>query len=107
MPSTSSGIRLDMPTSDLVVIPRTATVARRLRAQFSARHVIKKYYARVVGRFTSTVQECSAPLNYDHKKRVAQVVTPEEGKPAFTRIRRLDYDQETDTSLVLCEPTTD
>jgi hypothetical protein len=43
--------RLDMPTSGLVVIPRTPEMARTLRDQLTAHRVAKKYYARVVGRF--------------------------------------------------------
>ena len=47
--------RLDMPTSGLVVIPRTPEMARTLRDQLTAHRVAKKYYARVVGRFPTYV----------------------------------------------------
>ncbi|ELR15740.1 RNA pseudouridine synthase superfamily protein [Acanthamoeba castellanii str. Neff] len=101
--------RLDMPTSGLVVIPRTPEMARTLRDQLTAHRVTKKYYARVVGRFPTEAQECSVPLQYEGKRRTTQTsCTPKmsnnvqasgEGKSAQTRFVGLSYDSTTDTSL--------
>jgi 23S rRNA-/tRNA-specific pseudouridylate synthase len=49
-----------MPTSGLVVIPRTSDMARTLRDQLTAHRVAKKYYARVIGRFP-TYAPCAYP----------------------------------------------
>jgi 23S rRNA-/tRNA-specific pseudouridylate synthase len=89
MNSLSVVSRLDMPTSGLVVIPRTVAMAKKVRDQLSARRVAKKYYARVLGRFPAyapplpcesiskspsnySVQECAVPLQYVDKAGATQ-----------------------------------
>ncbi len=83
--------RLDQDTSGVLVLARTAAVARELAEQFRGREVHKVYLAIVVGRPKRSEGRIDRPLakrSGPHGERVA--VDDDEGKRAVTRYRVLD-----------------
>ncbi|MBU1360870.1 MAG: RluA family pseudouridine synthase [Gammaproteobacteria bacterium] len=80
--------RLDMATSGLVLMARSATVQRALGEAFAARQIRKTYEAIVDGLLpvTGDWQVIDAPLIADWPNRPLQKVDPA-GKPSLTRWR--------------------
>ncbi len=99
--------RLDMATSGLMLMARSAEVQRALGAAFEARQVHKHYEAVVHGHPSAqgeAWQEIDLPLAADWPNRPRQQVDAARGKPSLTRWRLLG--REGAHSRVLLEPVT-
>ena len=79
--------RLDMATSGVMVLARTAEAHRELGWQFERREVSKRYVAIVAGHLASDEGEIEAPLRKALADGPRHVVDPVHGKPAITRWR--------------------
>lgn len=97
--------RLDMATSGLLLFARGAVMQRQLSRLFQERAIEKRYVAHVAG-YLADSGEISLPLQADWLHRPKQKVDEEQGKPALTQYRRLDYDPTTNTSRVQLTPIT-
>ncbi|KAF8161363.1 tRNA-pseudouridine synthase [Crassisporium funariophilum] len=97
--------RLDRLTSGLMIIPLSADRARQLTEEFVAGTVRKEYIARVKGRFPSEEFVCEEPLLTVDRQMGLNIVHPD-GKPAKTVFNLIHYDENTDSSVVRCQPFT-
>ncbi|KAJ2931550.1 hypothetical protein H1R20_g5614, partial [Candolleomyces eurysporus] len=97
--------RLDRLTSGLMIIPLSPQRARLLTEEFTAGTVKKEYVARVRGKFPEGELICEQPLLTVDRQMGLNIVHPE-GKPAKTVFNLIRYDDNTDTSVVKCEPHT-
>ncbi|OBZ69918.1 Uncharacterized protein C18B11.02c [Grifola frondosa] len=114
--------RLDRLTSGLMIIPLCAARANELSREFAAGTVRKEYIARCRGRFPEEEVTCEEPLLTIDRQMGLNIVHPE-GKagrlscihypifificqPAKTIFKRLQYDANTDTSVLRCRPLT-
>lgn len=77
--------RLDREAQGLMLIAHTQTAARLLSQLFQRQHVSKFYEVRVLGKLAAAHATLSQPLD---------------GKPAITHYELLEYDAESNTSLV-------
>lgn len=101
--------RLDMATSGLLVFARNKTVQRTLGDAFAAREVHKCYEAVVSGMVCTAQndwQVIDLPIVVDWPNRPLRVIDPVHGKPSVTRMRRLGYRTQDNTSRVVLEPVT-
>ncbi|KAK7052854.1 hypothetical protein VNI00_004173 [Paramarasmius palmivorus] len=97
--------RLDRLTSGLMIIPTSATCARKLTEEFVSGTVRKEYVARCIGKFPEGEVVCEEPLLTVDRQMGLNIVHPE-GKPAKTIFQLIRYDANTDTSVVHCKPMT-
>ncbi len=99
--------RLDMATSGLVVMARSASVQRALGDAFASRAVYKRYEAVVDGALGASEawSEIDAPLMADWPSRPRQKVDPA-GKASLTRWKVLRALPERGATHVLLEPLT-
>ena len=81
--------RLDMMTSGLLIVAKTAEAYHHLQDQFTARTVKKKYLALVEGTPRSEHGVIDLPLSCDPMNRPLQIVDTEHGKRAITEYRVL------------------
>lgn len=81
--------RLDMHTSGLLVVAKTAEAFRHLQSQFAERNVEKCYIALLDGDVPADEGEISLPLRPDFDSRPRQMVDYEFGKEALTHYRVL------------------
>ena len=81
--------RLDMHTSGLLVVAKTAFAYRSLQRQFAGRKVEKRYIAVLEGSVAADEGEIALPLRPDFDRRPQQMVDFEYGKEAVTRFRVL------------------
>lgn len=88
-----------------MIIPLSPERARLLTAEFTAGTVKKEYVARVKGRFPSHEVVCEEPLLTVDRQMGLNIVHPE-GKYAKTVFNLIRYDENTDSSVVRCEPQT-
>ena len=101
--------RLDMATSGLIVMGRSAAMQRALSAAFANRTVNKRYEAIVHGQVTATGDEwrvIDLPIAADWPNRPLRVIHHEAGKASVTRLQRLHFDAKRNASHVLLEPLT-
>lgn len=101
--------RLDMATSGLMVMARSAPAQRQLSQAFAARAVVKCYVAVVDGRLSSPADEwqmIDLPIQLDWAQRPLRIVDPVQGKSSQTRWRTLAYDSRADTTRVELQPIT-
>ena len=100
--------RLDMATSGLLVMARTAGVQRILNHAFAAREVSKRYVAVVQGAVpaSDTWQTISLPILVDWPRRPLRKIDPVHGKPSMTHWRCTSVDLRTNTSRLELEPLT-
>lgn len=82
--------RLDMDTSGIIIMARTAHAQRHLGLQFEKRQTAKTYQALVFGEMAEDEGQVEAPLITDWPNRPKQMIDPERGKPALTRWRVLE-----------------
>lgn len=82
--------RLDMDTSGLVILAKTARAQGHLGKQFERRHVKKTYVARVYGMPDRTSGAIDLPLRCDWENRPRQMVDHSQGKRALTRWRLME-----------------
>ncbi|PJE44431.1 MAG: RNA pseudouridine synthase [Flavobacterium sp.] len=76
--------RLDMSTSGLLLIAKSATVYKNLQAQFIQRNVKKRYVALLDGNVNESKGVIDLPLRVDLDNRPNQIVCFDYGKPAKT-----------------------
>ena len=98
--------RLDRNTSGVLLLPRSAIRAAQLSAALQAGLLRKKYLARVAGRLLPGLHTVNEPVRITSAAGETKCDLHTEGKPATTRLRALGFDEESCTTLVLCEPVT-
>lgn len=77
--------RLDMDTSGLILVAKSAEVHKKLQAQFLKRTVKKRYVALLEGECSKKKGTITLPLRPDIDDRPNQMVCFEHGKRAITR----------------------
>ncbi|WP_047444963.1 RluA family pseudouridine synthase [Alistipes sp. ZOR0009] len=77
--------RLDMSTSGLLLIAKSAPIHRQLQAQFERRTVKKRYVAILDGLLTDNAGVIDLPISPNFLDRPRQMVDYDHGKPAITR----------------------
>lgn len=97
--------RLDMATSGLMVLARSAAMQRAMSGLFAQRAVHKCYVAVVAGRPARDAGSIELPLSADWPRRPLQKVDVG-GKPALTHWRVLHHDPATDTTRLALQPVT-
>lgn len=96
--------RLDMSTSGLLLIAKSATVYKNLQAQFIQRKVKKRYVALLDGILNDSKGVINLPLRVDLDNRPNQMVCFDYGKPAKTEWEVLE--QRDNQTLVHFYPIT-
>ncbi len=81
--------RLDMDTSGVVIIAKSAEVQRNLQRQFAEHTIRKRYIALVEGVVNQESGSIELPLIMDPMDRPRQRVDFEQGKSAYTHFVRL------------------
>jgi 23S rRNA pseudouridine1911/1915/1917 synthase len=76
--------RLDRDTSGLLVVARSETVHRALRAALQAREITREYLALVEGRPPARSGTIDAPLGRDRRVRTRMSTDTDEPRPAIT-----------------------
>lgn len=79
--------RLDMDTSGIIVLARTAAAQRHLGHQFERRRMEKRYIARVAGVLEPEEGTVDLPLRCDWPNRPLQMVCREHGRASLTAWR--------------------
>lgn len=102
--------RLDMSTSGILLMARSAALHRTLSIAFADREVKKRYIAVVEGHVAEVADQTSRlidlPVAKDWVNRPLQKIDLLEGKPSQTHLRVLAYDSKTDTTRVELAPIT-
>jgi tRNA pseudouridine32 synthase / 23S rRNA pseudouridine746 synthase len=101
--------RLDMATSGLMLMARSAAAQRSLSRAFAQRQVNKRYEAVVHGRLMPPEpgwQLIDLPIAVDWPRRPLRVIDRVNGKPSQTRWQVLAYDPQTHTTRLALEPIT-
>ena len=83
--------RLDLLTSGIMLVAKTADAYHHLQDQFAARTIKKKYVAVVEGEITTEHGIIDIPLSSDPLNRPRQIVDHEHGKRAITEYRVLSH----------------
>ena len=96
--------RLDMSTSGLLLIAKSATIYKNLQAQFIQRQVKKRYVALLDGILNDSKGVINLPLRVDLDNRPNQIVCFDFGKPAKTEWEILE--QRDNQTLVHFYPIT-
>ncbi|MEO0496741.1 MAG: RluA family pseudouridine synthase [Pseudomonadota bacterium] len=82
--------RLDMDTSGVMVLARSASAHRHLGLQFERRHTSKAYQAIVSGNVSGSAGTIDLPLRCDWPNRPKQMVCFEHGRRGTTHWRVLE-----------------
>ena len=83
--------RLDRPTTGLVLFSLDRAVQPALDAQVAGHDMHKRYLAVVSGRFPWAERDVDAPIGRDrHDARRMRACRPGQGKPALTRVLRVE-----------------
>ena len=106
--------RLDMSTSGILLMARSAELHRKLSIAFANREVEKRYIAVVDGKVienlpdnpAETWQLIDKPIATDWINRPLQKIDASEGKASQTRYRVLRYDDAHDTTRLELAPVT-
>jgi tRNA pseudouridine32 synthase/23S rRNA pseudouridine746 synthase len=102
--------RLDMSTSGILLMARSAELHRTLSIAFQDREVKKRYVAVVDGcMLENPLQEwqlIDKPIATDWINRPLQKIDPIEGKPSQTHYKIVSYDAATDTTRLELAPIT-
>lgn len=96
--------RLDADTSGLVLLAKTAAIARALQLQFQDGRVRKRYTANVKGSPVEDVFTCDAPLSAELGRHGSGAVV-ERGQECLTRFRVLSRNLD-GTTTIEAEPVT-
>ena len=81
--------RLDMDTSGLMVVARTAAAHRELSIQFIRRKTRKQYVALLAGELEEESGRLELPFRLDIDNRPMQIYDPVHGKMGITHWKRL------------------
>ncbi|MFI3323787.1 MAG: pseudouridine synthase [Rikenellaceae bacterium] len=84
--------RLDMDTSGVVIIAKSAAVQAALQQQFADHTIRKRYIALLAGAIAEPKGAISLPLILDPLDRPRQRVDFEQGKPAYTFYSLIEFD---------------
>ncbi|CDW56260.1 PseudoU synth 2 domain containing protein [Trichuris trichiura] len=95
--------RLDRLTSGVVVFLKNAQMEKRFRQHLLNSNIKKEYICLVEGQFPDNELTCDQPLDYLFRSMGLMRVS-REGKPCFTRFRKLHTDGK--LSIVKCLPQT-
>ena len=101
--------RLDMATSGLLVMARTAAAQRALSRAFAERCVRKRYVAVVAGKPEAPAGawgQIDLPIAADWPRRPLRIVDAERGRPSSTRWRVLGFDAAAGGTRLELEPLT-
>ncbi len=98
--------RLDANTTGVVIFSRTRKVAGMVQPQFTSNGVQKVYLTRVAGRPAWTETVCDAPLSAYSLKSGARETVVEQGLPAKTRFKVIDYDADDEVATLEAHPLT-
>jgi tRNA pseudouridine32 synthase / 23S rRNA pseudouridine746 synthase len=102
--------RLDMSTSGILLMARSAELHRKLSIAFANREVEKRYIAVVEGKVAEHSAEIwqliDKPIATDWINRPQQKIDAQEGKPSQTRYKLLSYDATADTTRLELAPIT-
>ena len=96
--------RLDMSTSGLMLMARSADMQRRLNAAFAGRAVAKRYTAVVAGQPNAEHGQIDLPILVDWPNRPLRKIDHPHGKPSCTRWRVLERME--DATRLELEPVT-
>lgn len=88
-----------------MMFAKSTTVAAEYMDQIQRGLTQKTYLARVDGRFPSGETFVDQPIEEIFGRGSRNIISPN-GKPAQTHFRFVAYDEETNTSVVLCKPKT-
>lgn len=98
--------RLDLDTSGIMILARTADAHRHLNRQFEQRTVDKRYEALVWGLPAADEGEIDLPICVDWPNRPRKIVDYEHGKPAQTFYTVMERDAERNIARVALKPIT-
>lgn len=102
--------RLDMSTSGILLMARSAALHRSLSIAFANREVQKRYIAVVDGRVqedeTDNWRLIDLPVATDWVNRPLQKIDPLEGKPSQTHYKVISYDTVCNTTRLELAPVT-
>ncbi len=106
--------RLDMSTSGILLMARSAELHRKLSIAFANREVEKRYIAVVDGKVienlpdnpAETWQLIDKPIATDWIKRPLQKIDAIDGKSSQTRYKVMSYDESTQTTRLELAPVT-
>ena len=102
--------RLDMSTSGILLMARSAALHRTLSIAFQDREVKKRYVAVVDGRMLENPSQewqlIDKPIATDWINRPLQKIDTIEGKPSQTHYKIISYDAATDTTRLELAPIT-
>lgn len=101
--------RLDMATSGLIVMARSAAAQRTLSEAFANRMVAKQYEAVVSGNVTmgpDSWRVVDLPIAADWPNRPRRVISQECGKASVTRLQTRLYDAQKQICHLVLEPLT-
>lgn len=98
--------RLDMATSGILVLARSASIHRLLSLQFQERQISKQYTAVVNGKIQETEGIVDLPLITDWPNRPKQKIDFESGKSSQTRYKVISYDSQIQTTRLKLMPIT-
>ncbi len=95
--------RLDKDTSGCIVVAKNDAAHLSLTSQFAQRSTQKIYLSVVQGKLKKNNGSIFTNIGRHPVNRLKMsVVNPGSGKPAITDFEELFYDEQTDSSLVLC-----
>ncbi|WP_428087461.1 RluA family pseudouridine synthase [Candidatus Thioglobus sp.] len=98
--------RIDTETSGLVLVGKNKTASRILKTMFEDRAYTKEYLAVVKGQITNNLT-IDKPIAKAHSKiSVKMTCEREQGKASITHIEPIEFDQQTNTTLVKAIPIT-
>jgi tRNA pseudouridine32 synthase/23S rRNA pseudouridine746 synthase len=98
--------RLDLDTSGIMILARTADAHRHLNRQFEQRTVQKRYEALVWGLPAGDEGEINLPICVDWPNRPRKIVDHENGKAAQTFYTVIGRDAVSNTARVSLKPIT-
>ena len=100
--------RLDMSTSGLMLMARSAAMQTALSKLFEARQITKRYIAVVDGHlaFQADWQLIDMPIALDWPRRPLRIISLDGGKPSQTRWRVVSHDAQANTTRLELEPIT-
>jgi tRNA pseudouridine32 synthase / 23S rRNA pseudouridine746 synthase len=87
--------RLDMSTSGIMILAKSLEVYHNLQAQFTNRKIVKRYDAILDGVLHSDEGIIELPLRVDLDNRPRQMVCYTYGKPAKTKYKVINKDENT------------
>ena len=102
--------RLDMSTSGILLMARSAALHRTLSIAFQDRAVKKRYVAVVDGQMLKSSSEewqlIDKPIANDWINRPLMKIDPQEGKPSQTHYKVISYNSNNDTTRLELAPIT-